>query len=180
MRDPVALYQRRISELLVVAGGGWEVRGARTNPNRKRTERNDPELKDASMLLKQGVKVRTRKINHVCCIAQAANGNGELRMQVDVLTPKAVFAPPSGFSVGEGLEEPSNIVSAARGQQRRGPVKEGINKDSGQTATHGDATRAAAQSRNGIRRLVRITHLGKLVRATRVVAEAEVFEGKTL
>ena len=115
----------------------------------------------------------TRSVNHGCCIAQCANVNGEPRMQIDVLAPEAVFAPPSGFSISEGLKKPGDIFSTGWREKR-------VDEGSGQAAPHGNATGAIAQPSNGIRRLVRLAHLSKLVRSPRVVAKAKVLKRKTL
>ena len=115
----------------------------------------------------------TRGVNHRCCIAQCANGNGEPRMQIDVLAPEAAFAPPSGFSISEGLKKPGDIFSTGWREKR-------VDEGSGQAAPHGNATGAIAQPSNGIRRLVRLAHLSKLVRSPRVVAKAKVLKRKTL
>ena len=115
----------------------------------------------------------TRGLNHRCCIAQCANGNGEPRMQIDVLAPEAAFAPPSGFSISEGLKKPGDIFSTGWREKR-------VDEGSGQAAPHGNATGAIAQPSNGIRRLVRLAHLSKLVRSPRVVAKAKVLKRKTL
>ena len=74
------------------------------------------------------MRVGTGSVNHGCCIAQCANGNGEPRMQIDVLAPEAVFAPPCGFSISEGLKKPGDIFSTAWREERGGPVEERVDE----------------------------------------------------
>ena len=42
-------------------------------------------------------------------------------MQVDVLTPKAGFAPPCGVSIGEGLEKAESHLQSCLGEGKERP-----------------------------------------------------------
>ena len=63
--------------------------------------RYNVKLKDIGMLMQYAHEVWTGQMENLGVIAKPPDGNRIGRMQVNMLAPKAVLAPPGGLSVGE-------------------------------------------------------------------------------
>ena len=142
--------------------------------------RNNVKLKDIGMLTQHAHEVWTGQMENLGGVAKPPDGNPIGRMQVKMLAPKAVVAPPGGLSVGECPKQRFGLGKRSWRIKRRCPIELRIHKGGAQPASHRDTTGTVAEASEGVLSLVQVPDLEPLVRTASIVFEPEMLKGKDL